>query len=79
MVNNSTSNNNWAYVVTKGKVNVLADATTAIAIGDWLTCHTTAGYVKKAAAGDTVIGQALAALASGTGTISMNVMTPRLI
>lgn len=74
----------WAEIAVQGPVeNVLADGTTAIAIGDLVACHTTGSRVAIAAAAAVaprtttpVLGRALSALPSGTGTITVDLYNP---
>ncbi len=59
-----------------GRVPVkVTDEGGAIAPGDYLTSSSTPGYAKKAAAGEKVIGQALAGFNSSSGTVMMFVNT----
>ena len=56
------ANGSRVFIVTEGVITALKVAgTTDIAIGDYLSCSTTAGVAKKAAAGETVFAIAQAA------------------
>lgn len=74
----------WGEIAVQGPVEgVLADGTAAIAIGDLVACHTTGSRVALANAAAVaprtttgVLGRALSALPSGTGTITVDLINP---
>lgn len=74
----------WGEIAVQGPVEgVLADGTAAIAIGDLVACHTINARVAKANAAAVapltttgVLGRALSALPSGTGTITVDLTNP---
>lgn len=72
----------WGYIQVLGKTVVLkVNGTTDIAIGDYLSCFTTAKIAQKAAAGHMVFAIALEAYATddSNGIIDALLVTPRLI
>lgn len=78
----SIANNATGLVQTLGKTTVLkADGTTDIAVGDYLSCFTTAKYVQKASTGHMAIAIALEAFTtdSSTGVLDALLITPRLM
>lgn len=78
----TTSNNQYGWVATKGKVTTLkADGTTDIAIGDFLSAFTTAEIVKKASTGETAIAIALEAYTAdnSSGVLDAMIIDPRLV
>lgn len=70
-----------ARVLVEGKTTILlvANGTSSIAIGDYLSTYSHAYYAKKAVAGDMVFAIALAAPTTSTAAINALLVTPRLI
>lgn len=76
VLKNAPLDGGQASVVTRGEVEVLVDATTAILIGDLIEADGSGHGVKIAATAATkrnVLGRAMEAKASGTGTIIVDV------
>ena len=79
MVAEDTTNNSYGLVQVLGKTTYLkANGTTAISIGDYLSTYSSAGIVKKASAGDTVIAIALEAYstADSNGVLDALIISP---
>lgn len=78
----SIVNNGDGQILTQGFTALLkVDGTTDIAIGDFLTCFTTAGIAAKGAAGDMCFAMALEAYTTNdsNGVIDAILFSPRLI
>lgn len=82
MAAETITNNNYGYIFVEGKTVALkVDGTTDIAIGDYLSCFTTAKIAKKAGAGEMAFAIALEAYTTNdsNGVIDALLLTPRLI
>lgn len=77
----ATANATTGRVLTEGKHDslIVANGTSSIAIGDWLSTYSHAYYAKKAVTGDMVFAMALSTPTTGTATITALLVTPRLI
>lgn len=78
----SLTNNSFGYIQVLGKTTLLkVNGTTDIAVGDMITCYTSAGIAAKAAAGDMVFAYALEAYTGNddNGVIDAIIINPRLI
>lgn len=76
------TNNSYGYIQTLGKTTILTvNGTTDIAIGDYLSCYTSAGIAQKASAGHMVFAMALEAYTAddSSGVIDALILSPRLI
>lgn len=82
VVDTTVANDAWGPILVEGFTATLkVDGTTDIAIGDYLTCFTTAGIAAKAAAGNMVFAMALEAYTTNdsSGVIDALIIPPRLI
>lgn len=77
VLKNKPADAGQASVVTRGEAEVFVDATTAILIGDYIEADASGHGVKMAATTGkrNVLGRAMEAKASGTGTIIVDVLT----
>ena len=68
-------------ILTEGKTTALlvANGTSSIAIGDWLSTYSHAYYAKKAVAGDMAFALSLSTPTTGTAQVSALLVSPRLI
>lgn len=75
--------NSTAYgrFLVSGKTSTLyvANGTSSISVGDWLSTYSHAYYAKKAVAGDMVFAMALSAPTTSTAQINALLVSPRLI
>lgn len=82
VADSSIASTAYGYIQTLGKTTALkVDGTTDIAIGDYISCFTTAKYGQKATTGHMAIAIALEAFITdaSSGTIDALLITPRLI
>lgn len=82
MVAETIANNAYGTVLVEGKtVSLKVDGTTDIAIGDFISCFTTAKIGKKASSGDMAIAIALETYTTNdsAGVIDALIITPRLV
>lgn len=76
------TNNAYGYIQIAGKTTILkVNGTTDIAVGDFLSCFTTAGIAQKASAGQMAIAIALEAYTTddSSGVIDALIISPRII
>lgn len=76
------TNTSYGYIQTLGKTTILkVNGTTDIAVGDYLSCFTTAGIAQKASAGQMAFAIALEAYTTddSSGVLDALIITPRLI
>lgn len=76
VLKNKPADAGQASVVTRGEAEVFVDATTAILIGDYIEADASGHGIKMAATTGkrNVLGRAMEAKASGTGTIIVDVL-----
>ena len=76
VLKNKPADAGQASVVTRGEADVFVDATTAILIGDYIESDASGHGIKMAATTGkrNVLGRAMEAKASGTGTIIVDVL-----
>lgn len=82
MIAETIANNAYGRVFTEGKtVSLKVNGTTDIAIGDYLSCYTTAKIAQKAGAGEMAFARALEAYTTNdsAGVIDALLVTPRLV
>lgn len=81
VMNVSANSNAYGAVTILGNNEVKVDGTTDIAVGDYLTAHTTAGIAVKATAGQTVFAIARASYITddALGLIACTIITPRVL
>jgi hypothetical protein len=82
MLAENINDNASGYVNIFGKTTLLkVNGTADIAIGDWISCHTSAGIGKKALDGETAFAYALEAYATDddNGVIDAILVSPRVV
>lgn len=77
----TSTNGSWCVTLVEGRTSKLfvANGTTSIVIGDWLSAYSHAYYAKKAVTGDMVFAFALSSPSTSTAQINALIVTPRLI
>ena len=77
VLKNTPADGGQASLVTRGETEVAVDAATAIVAGDYIVANASGRGIKipaTAALKSNVLGRAMEALASGTGTIIVDVL-----